>query len=168
MVNVKSGIFLDGSACVRNARWRKAFGKSAGSRSGGDASSAPPRRTTAIRPVAGDGDAAGIGPAGGRASEPYGAQAGGPALSPPGAEVMVLRAGLEDCLCHLVELYGPDVLDSFLERRLRRNIAPILAQAEKMEPGPQASRIRAHAAAAERLLREAVESVRKDPTPPPG
>ncbi len=159
---------MDGRMHVRNARWRKAVGKSgADSPSGDGETPAPARRITAIRPAAGDGDAADAGPTEARPPGRDGAQAGG-SVSPPGAEVLVLRAGLEDCLCHLVELYGPDVLDSFLERRLRRNIAPILAHADKIGPGPQASRIRAHAAAAEQLLREAVESVRKDPTPPSG
>lgn len=85
---------------------------------------------------------------------------------PPTSEMQVLRAGLEDCLCHLVELYGVDFLDSFLERRLRRNISPILAHAEEMDTEGQRSRLRRHARAAEQLLREIVESVRKDPTPP--
>lgn len=79
---------------------------------------------------------------------------------------MVLRAGLEDCLCHLVELYGPDILDTFLERRINRNIKPIIAHADEMGSSPQGTRIRSQAEAAEQLLRETIESVRKDPVPP--
>lgn len=81
-------------------------------------------------------------------------------------EMRVLRAGLEDCLCHLVELYGADVLDTFLQRRLRRNIAPILAHAEEMDTESQRSRVRTHARAAEQILRDVVESVRLDPSLP--
>lgn len=89
-----------------------------------------------------------------------------PPAAASSAVSMVLRAGLEDCLCHLVELYGPDILDTFLERRINRNIKPIIAHADEMGSSPQGARIRSQAASAERLLRETIESVRKDPGPP--
>ncbi|GHE51302.1 hypothetical protein GCM10019059_08190 [Camelimonas fluminis] len=148
---------------MKKSGWRKAFAKAdASSRPESGASPEAMRLTTTVRPVASDDGQDG------RDARNAPPPTGEPVSGPPSAQVMVLRAGLEDCLCHLVELYGPDVLDSFLERRLRRNIAPILAHAAEMETGPQGARIRAHAAAAERLLRDAVESVRKDPTPPTG
>lgn len=155
---------------MKKPGWRRAFEKAdPSSRPGDGPLPGGGRRATSLRPVASDDGHAGRAAQEGAGDADNGrAPAGEPAAAPPSAEVMVLRAGLEDCLCHLVELYGPDVLDSFLERRLRRNIAPILAHAAEMESGAQGARIRAHATAAERLLRDAVESVRKDPTPPSG
>lgn len=118
-----------------------------------------PGRSTRVRPVSDRADDTAPGSHAGAAIHAGETQ-------PVSPEAMVLRAGLEDCLCHLVELYGPDILDTFLQRRLRRNIAPILAHAEELDTPDQRNRVRAHALAAEQVLRDTVESVRKDPTPP--
>lgn len=82
------------------------------------------------------------------------------------AQVLVLRAGLEDCLCHLVELYGPGMLDAFLTRRVNLSVRPLLASAGQTVDPAERERILRQAEAARRLLKEAVEAVRRDPTPP--
>lgn len=144
---------------MKKSRWSRTFGTT--SAKSQLVAEVPARdihkRTTMIKAV-------GLSPVEDRAPGPVASGTIGKA--PFNAEALVLRAALEDCLCHLVELYGPDMLDPFLERCLRRSIAPVLSQADVMDDAAGFDRIRLYVAAAELLLREAVESVRKDPTPP--
>lgn len=82
-------------------------------------------------------------------------------------EAMVLRAGLEDTLCHLVEIYGIDYLDQFLERRVRRNVEPFRSQIDQARSSPQALDLwMEHAQDAENILKATIDAVRRDPSPP--
>lgn len=98
-----------------------------------------------------------------------------PGRPPPGptrnerrssVEALVLSAGLEDSLCHLVEVYGPEYLDTFLERRIRRNVRPFLSEIDASQTTPIVTLWREHAEDAEAALKRTIEAVRRDPTPP--
>jgi hypothetical protein len=82
-------------------------------------------------------------------------------------EAMVLRAGLEDTLCYLVEIYGVDYLDAFLERRIRRNVQPFRHRDHRGKASPHAAELwRQHAQDAESILTRTIDAVRRDPSPP--
>ena len=66
----------------------------------------------------------------------------------------------------IVEVYGPEYLDTFLERRIRRNVRPFLSEIDASQTTPIVTLWREHAEDAEAALRRTIEAVRRDPTPP--
>lgn len=78
-------------------------------------------------------------------------------------ETLVLKAALEDALGHLAEVYGPDYLDAFQARRIKRNVEPYRKLMSSTEDASVASQGLRQAAEAEEALALVVAAVRKNP-----
>lgn len=78
-------------------------------------------------------------------------------------ETLVLKAALEDALGHLAEVYGPDYLDAFQARRIKRNVEPYRKLMSSTEDAAVASQGLRQAAEAEEALALVVAAVRKNP-----
>lgn len=93
-----------------------------------------------------------------------GGRDGGPAGSRQAEmETLVLRAAVEDALERLVDVYGPEYLDAFYARRVRRNVEPYRRLVEVAGDTAMARESLRQAAAAEQALQSVVAAVRSNP-----